>query len=66
MVKITGGFKGNFKKKFENTIDRIKENVIEKKVSELKSKGLYKPGITKIVVKLKDSGNKWKNAFRKR
>ena len=50
MIKITGdGFK-NFMKNLEK---RIIENAKNKKINELKKKGLYKPGITRVEVTIK-------------
>mgnify|MGYP001255460127 FL=1 len=56
MIKIKGDVFKNFKKNLEK---KVIEKVKNDKISELKRKGLYKPGITKVEVII----NKKKDGF---
>lgn len=67
MVKIKSSFSGKsiIEGMFKKTIEKIIEKAKNDKINELKRKGLYKPGVTKVIVTVKDSADKWRKTFRR-
>jgi len=63
MIKITGDGFNNFRKNLEK---KIIENAKNKKINELKRKGLYKPGITKVEVTINGKKNGFFKDYTKR
>jgi len=66
MVKITGNGLKSVNKHLEKKIADFAKKVKNDTINGLKQKGLYKPGITEVVVKYKGSVDKWKKAFTKK